>query len=190
MCPWPGLLGFSRVLVSVQLAISVGLITCTLIMYHQLEHLMARDLGIDQERIIAVDTEALDDLKPYHPRLVEAFLRHSRIASVTTLKDNFLSKPYMFELDYRAGTESGRETKVRPYVVDHNFVQTMNLELVRGRDFSLEQGDKKNLALISESAACTPRTRRSDWRDDQIRVYVAFGNGVGGGREMKIASSA
>ena len=29
----------------------------------------------------------------------------------------------------------------------------MNLELVRGRDFSLAQGDKKNLALISESAA-------------------------------------
>ncbi|MCY3664282.1 MAG: ABC transporter permease [Gemmatimonadetes bacterium] len=148
-----GIARFSRVLVSVQLAISVGLITCTLIMYHQLEHLMARDLGIDQERIIAVDTEAVDDLKPYHPRLVEAFLRHSRIASVTTLKDNFLSKPYMFELDYRAGTESGRETKVRPYVVDHNFVKTMNLELVSGRDFSLAQGDKKNLALISESAA-------------------------------------
>ena len=51
------------------------------------------------------------------------------------------------------GPRAARETKIRPYVVDHNFVQTMNLELVRGRDFSLAQGDKKNLALISESAA-------------------------------------
>ena len=148
-----GITRLSRVLVGVQLAISVGLITCTLIMYHQLEHLIARDLGIDQERVIAVDMDAIPDLSLEHPVLVESFLRHSRIASVTTLEDNFLEEPYAFGMDYRAETESGQETKVRPYIVDHNFVQTMNLELVRGRDFSLAQGDKQNLALISESAA-------------------------------------
>ncbi len=148
-----GIARFSRVLVGVQLAFSVGLITCTLVMYHQLEHLIARDLGIDQERVIAVDTDALRSFNSEHPILMKSFLRHSRIASITTLEENFLKKPYWFRVDFRAGTESDRETKVRPYVVDHNFVQTMNLELVRGRDFSLEQGDKKNLALISESAA-------------------------------------
>ena len=52
-----GITRFSRVLVGVQLAISVGLITCTLIMYHQLEHVMARDLGIDEERVIAVHSD-------------------------------------------------------------------------------------------------------------------------------------
>ena len=148
-----GIARFSRVLVGVQLAISVGLITCTLVMYHQLEHLMARDLGIDQERVIAVDTEALKQHRPQHPALMESFLRHSRIASATTLRENFLKKPYWFRVDFRAGTESDRETKVRLYAVDHNFVETMNLELVRGRNFSLARGDKKNLALISESAA-------------------------------------
>ena len=148
-----GIARFSRVLVGVQLAISVGLITCTLVMYHQLEHLIARDLGIDQERVIAVDTEALKQHSPQHPVLMESFLRHSRIVSATTLRENFLKKPYWFRVDFRAGTESDRETKIRPYAVDHNFVETMNLELVRGRDFSLAQGDKKNLALISERAA-------------------------------------
>ena len=53
-----GIARFSRVLVSVQLAISVGLISCTLIMYHQLEHVMARDLGLDEERVIAVHSDA------------------------------------------------------------------------------------------------------------------------------------
>ena len=57
-----GITRLSRVLVGVQLAISVGLITCTLIMYHQLEHLIARHLGIDQERVIAVDMDAIPDL--------------------------------------------------------------------------------------------------------------------------------
>ena len=146
-----GIARFSRVLVSVQLAISVGLITCTLVMYHQLEHLMARDMGIDQERVIAVHTEALYDLKPHHPFLVEAFLRHSRVASVTMVDKDFLEDTSWS--DYQAKTESVRETKVRPYTVDHNFVETMKLELIGGRDFSLAQGDKDNRALISESAA-------------------------------------
>ena len=146
-----GIARFSRVLVGVQLAISVGLITCTLVMYHQLEHVIARDMGIDQERVIAVHTEALYDLKPHHPFLVEAFLRHSRVASVAMVDKDFLDDPHWS--DYQAKTESGRETKVRPYTVDHNFVETMQLELIGGRDFSLAQGDKDNRALISESAA-------------------------------------
>ena len=146
-----GIARFSRVLVVVQLAISVGLITCTLVMYHQLEHVMARDMGIDQERVIAVHTKALYDLKPHHPFLVEAFLRHSRVASVTMVDKDFLEDTSWS--DYQAKTESGRETKVRPYTVDHNFVETMKLELIGGRDFSLTQGDKDNRALISESAA-------------------------------------
>ena len=171
-----GIARFSRVLVGVQLAFSVGLITCTLIMYHQLEHLIARDLGIDQERVIAVDTYALRSLNSEHPILMKSFLRHSRIASVTTLEENFLKKPYWFRVDFRAGTESGRETKVRPYVVDHNFVQTMNLELVRGRDFSLALGDKKNLALISESAAT--RLGLADPIGEMIKVGYMSGSEV------------
>ena len=52
-----------------------------------------------------------------------------------------------------AVTESGREASILPYEVDHNFVETLNLELIHGRDFSLDQGDKDNLVVISESAA-------------------------------------
>ena len=85
--------------------------------------------------------------------LVEAFLRHGRIASISLMDeeyDDFLEKD---SGKYRAVTKSNRETKVRPYEVDHNFVETMNLELIHGRDFSLDLGDKDNLVLISESAA-------------------------------------
>ena len=144
-----GVARLSRVLVSVQLAISVGLITCTLVMYHQLEHLMTRH-GFESDRIIAVNTDPLVQYSPQHPALVEAFLRHHRIASVTLVEEDLRDS---HRSDYRAVTESGRETKIRLYTVDHNFVETMNLELIGGRDFSLAQGDKDNLALISESAA-------------------------------------
>ena len=141
---------FSRVLVCAQLAISAGLITCTVVMYHQLEHVMARDVGMDQERVIAVHADALHDMYPDHPALVEAFLQHHRVASVTLVEDDFLQEPHRSDHLAVAGS---RETKVRHYVVDHHFVQTMDLELLGGRDFSVDQGDKSHLALISESAA-------------------------------------
>ena len=148
-----GVTRLSRVLVSVQLAISVGLVTCTLVMYHQLEHLMTRH-GFDQGRIIAVNTDpvsGMDDLN----LLVETFLQHSRLASITLLDEDYehFWHPFRHWRKYQVVTESNRGAEVFPYEVDHNFVETMNLELIHGRDFSLAQGDKDNLVLISESTA-------------------------------------
>ena len=134
-----GITRLSRVLVSVQLAISVGLITCTLIMYHQLGHVMARDLGLDEERVIAVHSEAANNRD--QARLVEPFLQHHRIASVTLSDDDFLQD--VGWSDYRAVAEDGRETKVRRYRIDHSFVQTMGLEVTRGRDFSQAEGTRR-----------------------------------------------
>ena len=144
-----GISRFSRVLVGVQLAISVGLITCTLIMYHQLEHVMARDLGLDEERVIAVHSDPANNRD--QARLVVPFLQHHRIAAVSLSDHDFLQNPYWS--DYRAVTEDGRETAIRRYEIDHNFVQTMGLELIRGRDFSQAEGDKEDVVVIAESAA-------------------------------------
>ena len=144
-----GIARFSRVLVGVQLAISVGLISCTLIMYHQLEYVMARDLGLDEERVIAVHSDAANNRD--QARLVKPFLQHHRIAAVTLSDRDFLQNPYWS--DYRAVTEDGRETAIRRYEIDHNFVQTMGLEVIRGRDFSQAEGDKEDVVVIAESAA-------------------------------------
>ena len=144
-----GIARFSRVLVGVQLAISVGLISCTLIMYHQLEYVMARDLGLDEERVIAVHSDAATNRD--QARLVRPFLQHHRIAAVTLSDSDFLQNPYWS--DYRAVTEDGRETAIRRYEIDHNFVQTMGLEVIRGRDFSQAEGDKEDVVVIAERAA-------------------------------------
>ena len=143
-----GITRISRVLVGVQLAISVALITCTLIMYHQLDHVMARDMGLDQERVIAVHTEPVNN--PDQIRLVEPMLNHHRIASISLSDDDFLRDEY--PSDYRATTPEGREAKVRRFMVDHQFVKTMGLEVIRGRDFSPAKGDKESVVLISESS--------------------------------------
>ena len=147
-----GVTRLSRVLVGVQLAISVGLISSTLVMYHQLEHLMTRHT--DQERVILVDTDSIGPMNRLNS-LVNAFLQHSRLASISLMDEDY--EDFLdfgrFSGRFWAVTESGREANILPYEVDHNFVETLNLELIHGRDFSLDQGDKDNLVVISESAA-------------------------------------
>ena len=100
-----GIARFSRVLVSVQLAISVGLISCTLIMYHQLEYVMARDLGLDEERVIAVHSDAANNRD--QARLVKPFLQHHRIAAVTLSDQRFLAKSLLVRLPSRDRRRSG-----------------------------------------------------------------------------------
>ena len=147
-----GVTRLSRVLVSVQMAISVGLITSTLVMYDQLEHLMTRHT--DQERVILVDTDSIGPINHLNS-LANAFLQHSRLASISLMDEDYEDFLDFGRLSgrYRAVTESNREVNILPYEVDHNFVETLNLELIHGRDFSLDQGDKENLVMISESAA-------------------------------------
>ena len=166
-----GIARFSRVLVSVQLAISVGLISCTLIMYHQLEYVMARDLGLDEERVIAVHSDAANNRD--QARLVKPFLQHHRIAAVTLSDSDFLQNPYWS--DYRAVAEDGRETAIRRYEIDHNFVQTMGLEVIRGRDFSQAEGDKEDVVVIAESAAS--RLGFADPIGEMIEIVRVSGSG-------------
>ena len=166
-----GIARFSRVLVGVQLAISVGLISCTLIMYHQLEYVMARDLGLDEERVIAVHSDAATNRD--QARLVRPFLQHHRIAAVTLSDVDFLQNPYW--LDYRAVTQDGRETAIRRYEIDHNFVQTMGLEVIRGRDFSQAEGDKEDVVVIAESAVS--RLGLADPIGEMIEIVRVSGSG-------------
>ena len=166
-----GIARFSRVLVGVQLAISVGLISCTLIVYHQLEYVMARDLGLDEERVIAVHSDAANNRD--QARLVRPFLQHHRIAAVTLSDSDFLQNPYWS--DYRAVTEDGRETAIRRYEIDHNFVQTMGLEVIRGRDFSQAEGDKEDVVVIAESAAS--RLGFTDPIGEMIEIVRVSGSG-------------
>lgn len=87
---------------------------------------------------------------PDQIRLVESMSNHHRIASITLSDDDFLRDEY--PSDYRVVTQEGRESKTRRYMIDHQFVKTMGLEVIGGRDFSQAKGNKESVVLISESA--------------------------------------
>ena len=149
---------FTRWLVGFQLALSIGLITCALVMSSQLGYIQARDLGFDQERVVLVDTDPLRELNPQHPLLIERFRTHSRISHVSSARYAFMTDDSWGV--HTAQTQDGREAEVHQYFVDHDFVQVMGMELVAGRDFSRERGEEAGVAIVTETMA-----RRMGWED-------------------------
>jgi len=162
----------TRWLVGFQLSLSIGLIICALVMSSQLGHIQARDLGFDKERVVLVDTDPLRELNPQHPLLMERFRSHSRISHVSSIRYAFMTdKSWGVHM---AQTQDGREVQVHQYFVDHDFVQTMGMELVAGRDFSRERGEEGGVAIVSETVA-----RRMGW-DHPLGQELGFDEGGSG----------
>ena len=157
---------FTRVLVGIQLALSVGLISTTVIIRDQLHHVMTRDLGLDEERVVVVDSDGLKEMNPKHPLMMESFARHHLVAHVSSARYDFMLDPPRGI--HNAITADGGEVETNQYFVDHAFVKTMGLELVAGRNFSAERDNATAAAIVSETLA-----KRMGW-EDAIGQQFAF----------------
>jgi putative ABC transport system permease protein len=145
--------GVTRWLVGFQLALSIGFTTCAVTMSRQLSYLQDGQLGFDQERVVVVDTDPLHEMNPSHPLLMESFKRQSRISHVSSTRYDYIKdEVWGSHGECSARAVDGREVDVQQCFVDHDFVQTMGIELVAGRDFSHEQNDAGG-AIITETLA-------------------------------------
>ncbi len=136
-------------LVVFQFVISAGLIFATLVVNQQLSFIQSRDLGYDKEQMIILrDSYLLDNDQ-------EAFkneiLQDPRVENVSTsafvpagLTDNDMSGIYL-------GEEYQRRMFV--YNIDDQYIPTMGMELVEGRNFSEEFGADSTSVIINQSAA-------------------------------------
>ncbi|MEL6561752.1 MAG: ABC transporter permease, partial [Bacteroidota bacterium] len=145
-------LGFRKVLVTIQFAISMFLIVGTIVAIDQFQLLQNRDLGFDQEHVLMVPVIRSPMGQHYESFKNEA-LKSSNIRSVTGVEEIVGAKHqvgnYRFE-----GME--RSKPFPRFNVLHDFTETMNIELVAGRDYSKGFVTDDSLALvINESMVST-----------------------------------
>lgn len=143
---------FRSVLVIVQFSISIVLIVSTIIVFNQLEYLKNTRLGFHKEQVVVIpvsDESTLESLRP----LKEEIKNHSGVLSVaasshvpgqTTYVNPFI--PEGFTLD--------QMQYMGELYVDHDFVPTMGIEMVSGRNFSEDlQTDVTQSVIINEIAS-------------------------------------
>jgi len=138
-------------LVVVQFTLSVLLIICAIIVFRQVDYLHHKDLGFNKEQIMFFPMRG-DGLSKNQEAFKSELLQSPEISAV--------SIGYGFPGDAVAGDEiilprNGRQVtqSVTQLTVDFDYIRTLQLKLVAGRDFSKEMGtDKDHAWIINETA--------------------------------------
>ncbi|PRY41079.1 putative permease [Spirosoma oryzae] len=144
---------FRRTLVVFQFGLSMFLIIGMLTVSRQMRFFRTHNLGLDRENVISIplEGELASDKKLDVVR--RAVSQLPSISSVSTAN--------MLPIDIQStsgdlvwpGKEPGMETSVSTMSVGNDFVKTMNIKLVAGRDFRADSPADSSNYLINEATA-------------------------------------
>jgi putative ABC transport system permease protein len=135
---------FKKILIIAQFTISIVLITGTFIASDQLEFIRKKDLGFDKNQILWFEASGAVQAKA---DVLKTKLReHPNIENVATT--NF-TKPGVRSMWGRMWRD--RQMDIDVFLVDPDYIATMGLEIVDGRNF-LRAGDKNRTCILNESA--------------------------------------
>jgi len=162
---------FTKALNIIQLTISIVLIICTAIIYSQINYFKSADLGFRTGNVISINMSDEGVRKNY-----EAI--KNRIKSSPNVEDVTGS---MWAIPTQSSMGIGmtrvddktKKVNVEGLMVDYNFVNTLGLKLLEGRDFSAERGSEAGNLIITKSAI------EALGIDAPVGAKVSFGTIIG-----------
>ncbi len=144
--------GFIRQsLVVIQFSISIILIIGTVIIYQQIQHVKNRNLGYDKNNLVYI---RLQGNQADHFTAAYNDLKQSGVVEDAALSDNMAlevgsnSDNYSWE-----GKDASKNPLISWQNVSSQFVSTMGMKLVAGRNFSTNQAADTSNVIINEAFA-------------------------------------
>jgi len=140
-----------KVLVVLQFSISIFMLIATLIAYDQLNFLMNKDLGFEKERVMRIvvpDRSMRSSLGTLRNKL----LQNPKVINVATSSSTPGENVGKNILNVEDNNGQMLEKGIDHYAMDFDYVSTMKMGIVEGRDFAREiSGDTINSVLVNES---------------------------------------
>lgn len=144
-----------KTLIVKQFTISVLLISCTFIIWSQLQYLRTKPLGLDQNHVISVPVGREVECSRMLTLLKSKLSGHPNIINITAAdnnigygKDNSSSKSQFGIM------HEGKMVNTNGLFVDFEYLKTMGIALKEGRDFSANfPSDSTKACIINESMA-------------------------------------
>ena len=150
---------FRNVLVVTQFTISIALIVGTVIIFYQLNYMKHKNLGFSNEHI-AVFRILDGTMRRSIDSVKRELLNHSGIAGVTvsSIPPGYGARINVFLPE---GYDLNQAQMMRSISIDSDFIPTIGLEIVAGRNFSPEiSTDRSKSIIINQTAA-----RQFGWND-------------------------
>ncbi|MFQ5631169.1 MAG: ABC transporter permease, partial [bacterium] len=159
-----------RILVVIQFAISIVFIVGTAVVYKQLDYVQNKQLGFEKEQVIVtplIDTPSRMAYLVYKNAVLQNpnVLAVSGSASVPGgLIGVFLLHP--------EGVPEGENVTMEQLFVDHDFIETFDIEILDGRNFSQAfPTDTMQAFIINETAV-----KKYGWEGNAVGKRIEIGN--------------
>lgn len=136
-------------LIFAQFAISITLITCTLVINKQVDFFTQADLGFERDHVLVIANHN-DRLGNQAASFVEALENHASILQTTWT--NGVPFSQAFQDYYKVEGRGEEQYDLVSYTVDEDFIETMGLDVVLGQSFSREQPSTFQGVLLNEQA--------------------------------------
>ncbi len=169
---------FRKILVVSQFSISIFLIACTLIFGKQLHFMRNKDLGFKKDQIVVLrnnNSEIQMDIQP----LREALLQNPQIRGVAQ-SNQLPSSIGMYNDVTWEGAQDEERIELIFNEIDYNFLDTYEIELLQGRNFSKEfptdsrfaRQEGRNLENAGSVLLNEEAVRRFGWDDPVGKTVV------------------
>lgn len=172
----------SRGLIVFQFTVSLFFIIGFMVMIRQLHFMSAADLGYDPTNIILVHTQVPGERAVEGESLLEVFRNElhtdSRVLAVSADSGSVGNRYGSITRRY---DQNGVEHTVEAFLIDQNYCRTLNIPVLKGRDFSMERpadargGILVNEAFVKEFGLSDPVGKRfSDFAVDKFPPEYTF----------------
>jgi putative ABC transport system permease protein len=124
---------FRRSLIVGQFVASIAMIICTIIVSQQLKYIKTKDLGYNKGQLVVVQTnKKLKIGMPLATLYKNELMKESKIDNASVSLFSFSETPWVM-LGYTDDHKNYRQFELN--AVDPDFVKTMGIQIVAGRDF-------------------------------------------------------
>ncbi len=156
----PGSARFRRVLVIAQFLIGVVLLVSTMVVRRQIDFMRNRDLGFSKEQVLVTridDRRISERIESLKARLLQVpgVVSAAMTQAVPGQSTDINVQPFIPE-----GISESEPVTLRQFSADADFVPTLGLEIVQGRNFSKLNPTDVEALLINEATV-----RKLGWTD-------------------------
>jgi len=147
----PGATYFRKALVVFQFALSIILILGMIVIYRQIDFIHNKNLGFAKEDLLYMPLEG--ELQKTYPTFKEQLLKQPGIKYVTTAQSSPLEVGSSTSGVRWPGKDTTKLILFSSNPITYDYIKTMGIQLVAGRDLSTEYGLDTMNYLVNEAAA-------------------------------------
>ena len=173
---------FRKVLVVIQFAFSVILITGTIVIGNQLKYIRSKQLGYDKENVLSLWTI---NMTSHFDAIKAELLKQPGISNVTWASVNIINYGGQTGDNSWDGKENGETLMLSPMNVDKDFISFFKMQLLQGTGFTGTAADSTHF-ILNETAV--KAARLADPIGKKFKLWKTEGTIVGVVKDFHFSS--